>query len=200
MRHIRVLLALTALTAALAVGCSYSTTANLPRHIRTISVGVFGNSTYYLNLEGALTKHIMKEINLSPGYRVVNSGADAELSGEITGVRNVVTRYDANNQPQEMRVSITVRYSLYDNVTNEFLITRQVVRNTQSSTLAGEYTVDSGDGWTSAADAALAETAKLIVREIMVRKTQASFDDQIDDENANRRHSATATAPRANGQ
>ena len=182
MRRFRAFLALAALAVALAVGCSYTTTSNMPSHIHTISVGMFGNSTYYLNLEGTLTRELIKAINLSPGYRVVNDGADAELSGEIISVRNVVTQYDANNQPKEMRVSITVSYSLYDKVANEFLITRAVARNTQSSTLAGEYTVDSGDSWTSAADGALAETARLIVRQMMVRKTQTDFDAQIDDD------------------
>lgn len=193
MRRFRAFLALAALAAALAVGCSYTTTSNLPRHIHTISVGMFGNSTYYLNLEGPLTRELIKEINLSPGYRVVNDGADAELSGEIINVRNVVTQYDANNQPKEMRVSITIRYSLYDKVANEFLITRGTVHNTQSSTLAGEYVVDSGDSWTSAAEGALAESARLIVRQIMTRKTQANFDAQIDEQN-NRAETSAVSA------
>lgn len=194
MRRLRALVALAALAAALVAGCSYTTTSNLPRHIRTISVGMFGNTTYYLNLEGALTKELIKEINLSPGYRVVNGNADAELSGEIINVRNVVTQYDANNQPKEMRVSVTVRYSLYDNVANEFLITNATVYNTQSSTLAGEYVVDSGNSWTTAAEGALAETARLIVRQIMVRKTQANFDAQID-EGDNRPSTGAAYVP-----
>jgi len=82
----------------------------------------------------------------------------------------VVIQYDANNQPQEMQVSVTVRFSLYDKVKNEFIFTNKEVTSTQSSTLAGRYYVDSGDGWTSAADMAMAETAKLIVRNIMVMK------------------------------
>lgn len=183
MRRLRAFVALAALAAALVAGCSYTTTSYLPSHIHTISVGMFGNTTHYLNLEGTLTKELIRAVNLSPGYRVVNGNADAELSGEIINVRNVVTQYDANNQPKEMRVAITVRYSLYDNVANEFIVTNATVYNTQSSTLAGEYIVDSGNSWTSAAEGALAETARLIVRQIMVRKAQANFDAQIDAEN-----------------
>lgn len=193
MRRLRALVALAALAAALVAGCSYTTTSNLPSHIRTISVGMFGNTTHYLNLEGVLTKELIRAVNLTPGYQVVNGNADAELSGEIINVRNVVTQYDSNNQPKEMRVAISVRYSLYDNVANEFIIVNSTVRNTQSSTLAGEYVVDSGNSWTSAAEGALAETARLIVRQIMVRKTQANFDDQIDEEN-NRADSQAVSA------
>ena len=194
MRRLRALVALAALAAALVAGCSYTTTSNLPSHIRTISVGMFGNTTHYLNLEGVLTKELIRAVNLTPGYQVVNGNADAELSGEIINVRNVVTQYDANNQPKEMRVAITVRYSLYDNVANEFIIVNSTVRNTQSSTLAGEYVVDSGNSWTSAAEGALAETARLIVRQIMVRKTQANFDAQID-EGDNRPSTGAAYVP-----
>lgn len=163
-------LALAALVVSVIIGCSYSTHSRLPEHIKSISVGMFGNPTQYLHIEGKLTNALIKEIGVSPRYKVVNSNADAELSGEITQIRNVVLEYDANRQPKEMQVSVSVKFSLYDKVADEFLITNMEVQNTQSSTLVGRFSVDTGDGWNAAANAAMEEAAKLIVRRIMMLK------------------------------
>lgn len=151
-------------------GCNYTTKSNLPANIKTISVGVFGNSTNYLHLETTLTRDVIKEMNLSPHYKVVNKNADAELSGEIIEVRNIIIEYDAKNQPKNSQISISVRFSLYDKVNNEFIFANQVIHNTQSSTLAGRYNIDKGENWENASNLAIAEVANLLVRKIMTMK------------------------------
>ncbi|GHV18630.1 hypothetical protein AGMMS49959_00930 [Planctomycetales bacterium] len=161
------------LTLALVVvaGCAYSTQTRLPASIHSFSVGVFGNSTEYLSIEGRLTSNLIAEIGRSPRYTVVNDRADAELSGTIIEVRQTVLEYDANNQPRNMQTTIRARFSLFDRASNSFLIENREVSSSQSSTLAGRYYPASGDGGENAMDAALQELARVLVRSIMLTKT-----------------------------
>jgi len=52
-------LGITALAVLFVFGCSYTSRSRLPEHIHTVSVGVFGNSTSYIAIEGKLTSAII---------------------------------------------------------------------------------------------------------------------------------------------
>lgn len=150
-------------------GCAYTAQNRLPEGIKTIDVGVFKNSTFYTNLEAELTKSVIQKINLTPGVKVVNSGGDATLSGEIYQVRNVTTEYDGNDQPRTVQVTVSVRIQLYDNKSDHFIIENLELINTQNSSVAGRIHLDRSDNWASARSAALSELASLIVRSLNTR-------------------------------
>lgn len=148
------------------VGCAYTTKNTLPGHIKTLEVNTFDNSTYYNGLESILTRDVIRCINLTPGLKVVNSGGDATLSGEITKVQRITTAWDSNDQPTTQQITVTVRIQLYDNRSNEFVYSDMNLVNTQGSSNAGLLHVDDGQQWTSARNAALEELAKQIVRNL----------------------------------
>lgn len=155
------------LSAMVFVSCAYTTKSGLPENIKTIEVKVFGNTTYYNDIEAEFTKDMIGRINGSPGLKVVNSGGDAVLTGEIYEVKNVITEYDANDQPVNVSVSVTARFSLFDNDSGEFLYNGVQLSSSQGSSLAGKLNLDTGSSYSSARSAALQELSKLIVREMV---------------------------------
>lgn len=169
-RVMRKLLLMAGVIAGLVIaGCAYTAQNRLPEGIKTIDVGVFKNSTFYTNLESELTKSVIQKINLTPGVKVVNSGGDATLSGEIYQVRNVTTEYDGNDQPRTVQVTVSVRIQLYDNKNDHFIIENMELINTQNSSVAGRIHLDRSDNWAAARSAALSELASLIVRNLNTR-------------------------------
>ncbi len=148
-------------------GCAYTTKSELPGNIKTIEVTTFGNTTYYNNLEGALTREIIRAINLTPGLKVVNSGADAVLSGSIFKVSNTGLAYDSNYQPTQMSTVISANFSLYDNKEGYFAINNRVVASNYDSSTAGIYNESKNEVYDNAEDKSLAVLAQTIVRSMV---------------------------------
>ena len=149
------------------VGCAYTTQSELPENIKTIEVLTFGNSTYYNQLEGDLTREIIKAINLSPRFKVVNKDADAVLSGDIFSVTNTGLEYDKNYQPASMKTVISAKFSLYDNKEGYFVINKRSVASNKDSSTAGNFNSTKSGAYANANEHALAELAQTIVRSMV---------------------------------
>ena len=147
-------------------GCTYTTSSTLPENIKTIEVVTFGNTTYYNQLEGALTREIIKAINLTPGLKVVNKNADAILSGTIFKVDNAVTSYDVKYQPISLITVIRARYSLFDNKDGSFIYNDIEVNSNRDSSTAGTYDSSKNAVYNNPEQKALAELAQTIVRSL----------------------------------
>ena len=147
-------------------GCAYTTKSTLPENIKTIEVVTFGNTTYYNELEGDLTREIIKAINLTPGLKVVNKDADAILSGTITNVTNAVTIYDVKFQPVAMVTVITARYSLFDNKDGSFIYNNHTISSNTDSSKAGVYDSSKDPVYANPQKKALAELGQTIVRSV----------------------------------
>ncbi len=166
-KRLKIFLGIITLTVVTLIGgCAYTAGSGLPSHLKTIEVNTFGNSTYYNSLETLLTREVINEINVTPKLKVVNSGGDATLTGEIYKVRNVVTEYDSNNQPKTVYISVSAKFSLYDNVKHEFRFQDRNISSSQSSSTAGRLKIDQGESWATARNAAVMELAKTLMRQI----------------------------------
>ena len=166
MRSTILIITFFALTLTLA-SCAYTTQSALPENIKTIEVSTFGNTTYYNELEGTLTREIIKAINLSPRLKVVNKDADAILSGSIFKVTNTGSTFDSTYQPRTMSIIVSANFSLYDNSEGYFIINNRSVSSNRDSTTAGKYDVAKNEVYISAEEKSIAELAQVIVRSMV---------------------------------
>lgn len=103
-------------------GCGYNLGYTARGDISTVAVGIFSNKSYYRNIEIDITQAVVSEIEKTTPYRVsLSSEADTVLEGEIIGYRTAVLREDAQNEPIETEIILTVDARLTDGRTGEVL-------------------------------------------------------------------------------
>ena len=123
-----------ALALALSLGaCSadptlgYSAASTYAQNVRTVAVPIFGNDTYDYEAEIFLTEAIIKQIEQTTPWRVVDAGAaDTSLVGTIvrSDIRKTATRRGVG-YAQEQAIIITVDFEWRDNRTGEVLVSRR---------------------------------------------------------------------------
>src|SRR5262245_51231056 len=121
---------MTALLACLA-GCSsdptrgYSFTSTHPGSVRSVAVPIFDNQSFHKGIEVQLTEAIIKEIQRSTPWVVIqgSGGADTTLTGVITdtNLKNLTTS-SPTGLVQEMAVEMTVDFDWRDARTGTYLI------------------------------------------------------------------------------
>lgn len=119
-RHVGVVIAL------ITGGCEYTTEALYPENIRTVSVPIFNNRTFYHGVEFDLTEAVVKEIEVRTPYKVTQVGmADSELRGTITKIeQDRMSRRRPGGLPQEMELSLSVNFEWNDLRENKVLRSR----------------------------------------------------------------------------
>ncbi len=122
-------------------GCRTSTRSGLPDHIRTVEVHIFQNKTMYKGLEAEITRRIIDRINADARIRVVNSGGDAVITGEITKVGRSTIRETTTNEPGTVLITVEAEYSFYDQVDRRYLISDAKVHSTDTGMSSGLYEV-----------------------------------------------------------
>ncbi len=162
-RRMNTLLIVLALSLVI-VGCRYSAHGSLPEHIQTVRVPVFKCNKFYYGLESKLTRAVIEKLAKDPRVRVVKSGEDATIEGEITDVQKRVIRSDKNDRPDSIRLSITVMLTFKDNIQGKNILDKVVLRSSNSSSAAGVYDLDRGENRSSAETKALDELASEIAR------------------------------------
>lgn len=130
----RAFLALLSMGALLMLtGCSgdptlgYSAASTYDTKVRTIAVPIFDNETFDYHAEVLLTEAIIKEIQQTTPWRVVNQGsADTTLTGVISEsqIRRTASKRGIG-YAQEQAVELTVDFEWKDNRTGQALITRR---------------------------------------------------------------------------
>lgn len=121
------------LGAAFAAGCAsdpregYSFDKPFEGDQRTIAVEMFENTTFYHGLEVHLTDAVVKEIQRSTPWRVVNGpGADLALTGAISDVTlRKLSTAPVSGLSQQIAVAVTVDYDLRDNRTGQVALQRR---------------------------------------------------------------------------
>ncbi len=108
-------------------GCGYTHQALFPQDVRTVSVPIFQNHSFYQGLEFEVTEALMKQIERRTPYKVTSAhNADTILQGVITSVRQArLSRQRVGGVPQELEVRITVNYEWKDLRTGRMLRQRQ---------------------------------------------------------------------------
>jgi hypothetical protein len=85
------------------------------RHVHTIAVPTFANTTLVPRIEVMFTGTVIKQFQQDGTFKIVNAdSADAVLKGEITGVNRSPARSVRGNvlSTTEFTVAVTVKYTL----------------------------------------------------------------------------------------
>ena len=126
-----------------AVSCSsdptrgYSFSSTRPNAVHSVAVPMFDNRDFQHGLEIELTDAIIKEIQRTTPWVVVQAqncgGADTTLTGVITSssLRNLTTS-SRTGLVQEMAVEISVDFDWRDARTGKYLISRRDFRSLES--------------------------------------------------------------------
>ncbi len=121
---------------ALVAGCAsdptqgYSFGSTYDQSIQTVSVPVFGNSSFSRGLEIQLTDAIIKEIQATTPWRVVTGdgggGGQATLAGTITSTElDKLSTARTSGLAQEVAVRVSVDFDFKDNRTGRVLVSRR---------------------------------------------------------------------------
>jgi outer membrane lipopolysaccharide assembly protein LptE/RlpB len=102
---------------ALAAGCGYTLvgkTSTLPASIRVIRFQTLVNKTPRVGVEQRLSSEVARELASRGRFSVQaeTAGADADLTGEVTGFDLFAVSFDSNGRAKDYQVRITARMSL----------------------------------------------------------------------------------------
>ncbi|MHC4887582.1 MAG: LPS assembly lipoprotein LptE, partial [Planctomycetota bacterium] len=141
----------------------------LPQHIQTLRVGMFTTKTkvFYYGLESKLTRALSEKIAKDPRVQLVNENEDALVTGQIVSVDKSILRETKTDTPSMIRLTIKVRVSLKDQVEGEYIFRNITMRSSSSSSGAGVYDLDRGQGRSQAETQAIDELAAEITRRII---------------------------------
>lgn len=120
-------------------GCGYqqaASTANAPAgykwsslyrgDVKTVAIPIFGNRTYYREVEFGLTTAVAKQIEMRTPYKIVpRERADTVLEGEIVRVRARTLSEGAGAVPQEQLYNVSVNFVWRDLRTGAILVQRK---------------------------------------------------------------------------
>jgi hypothetical protein len=117
-RALALTLVVVAATGALA-GCGYALAGQgnfLPEYIRTIGVPTFTNQTAYFDIAQAATDKVRTEFIGRGKYKVLpeSTGADAVLTGVVTGISVVPAAVGAGQQASRYIITLTANIELRD--------------------------------------------------------------------------------------
>lgn len=99
--------------AVLVAGCGYTTSGNLPSHVKTVAIPMFKNLTQEPAIENVITAAVVNAFTSGGKLKVVTvDQADALLEGEITGynVESIAFDQGINAQVFRLRVGLNVQF------------------------------------------------------------------------------------------
>ena len=110
------------LGAVLLAGCGYSFRGNLPDHVKTVAVPVFGNKTPEPAIENFLTQAVVEAFATNGRLRVVTpENADAILEGEVVGYEIQTLAFDPRASIRQYRLVVTMNLKFRDVKRNALL-------------------------------------------------------------------------------
>ncbi|MEQ8785013.1 MAG: LptE family protein [Pirellulaceae bacterium] len=90
-------------------GYQLGTASMFPTEIRTVHVPVFQNDTFRRYLGEQLTEAVVKEIEATTPYKVVDAAnADSILSGRIVSMHKRILAQDPNSNPRDVETPLLV--------------------------------------------------------------------------------------------
>ncbi|MEW6742831.1 MAG: LptE family protein [Planctomycetota bacterium] len=126
-------------TLLLVCGCGYSQESLFPESRRFVAVDIFGNDTFYRELEFPLTAQVVHELQSRAGISVVDAEhADVVLKGRITRVEQKVLSEDERDRPREVGATTEVQVVLVDRATGRVIKTAIVSDRAEYVTARGE--------------------------------------------------------------
>ena len=150
--------------------CGYSTHSLMPAGVDLVAVDVFGNDTFYREIEFQLTRELTTEINHRPALKVARRrNADAVLTGRIVSVGRPTLVETRNNLVSEQAVIVTAAVELRS------LQTDKVLASFLKANRA-EFVVERGESLQTAFDEALRDLAEDIINELERQSYQGELD------------------------
>jgi hypothetical protein len=147
-RRVRRVLGLAVATLLLA-GCGYSTSGNLPDHIKTVAVPIFRNRTLEPGVETAITSGVVNAFSSGGRVRVVPlAEADAILEGEVVGYSLDGLAFDRNANVRAYRLRVVLNVEFRDVRRSALLWRQEGLQETSDFQVAGSVsdTVARGQG------------------------------------------------------
>jgi hypothetical protein len=105
----------------------YSFASTYPEGVKTVTVPVFDNRTFYPGLEVQLTEAIVKQLQASSGLKVTSAAhADSRLTGSITGAELRRQTLDkTTGLVQEQAFQLTIDFEWRDARSGKLLTARK---------------------------------------------------------------------------
>jgi len=124
-------------------GCGYSLAGRgsaLPTHIKNIGIPLFTNATSVFDVEQTMTQKVRLEFIGRGRYKVTpdDTGADAVLKGEITGISIRPTAFTDEQQASRYEITVTVKVEFRD------VVNDKVLYENPAQTFKEEYEVTTG--------------------------------------------------------
>jgi outer membrane lipopolysaccharide assembly protein LptE/RlpB len=144
-------------------GCGYSLAGRgsaLPPYIRTIGVPLVTNATTVFDVEQTLTQRVRLEFIGRGRYKVVpdDTGVDAVLKGDITGISIRPTAFDSNQQASRYEITVIVKVEFRD------LTTNKVLYENPAQTFKEEYEVTTAQSSNPSPEAFLGQNSNALER------------------------------------
>ena len=118
----RTMLSILALMLLLSSGCWYYSFTDKPYpNIETVQIEYIENNTTEFDLADIITQDMIDEIDKSGIVKVISSNADAVISGSVTKYERTIHTYTEDEQPEEYRITISVRLKFYDSMSEKLL-------------------------------------------------------------------------------
>lgn len=133
------------LAAAMQAACGYTLAGRgnfLPSYIRVIGIPVFANHTSVYDIEQQFTQRVRSEFVGRGRYQVtpVAEGADAVLSGTVSGLSLEPSGFDQNNQATRYTVRVQLKVEFRDVKANK------LIWENPSLEIVDEYDLTTGTG------------------------------------------------------
>ncbi|MBN1781392.1 hypothetical protein JW948_09725 [bacterium] len=103
------------LLAAFRCGVYSFSGSTLPPHIKTVGIPIFEDHTAEFGIDQKITDLLIDAIRDDNTLKIADPDrADALLHGVITGIRDPVGQYDANEEASDFRVYISITVTFED--------------------------------------------------------------------------------------
>lgn len=138
-----------ALVTGLLAGCGYSTSGNLPDHIKTVAVPIFKNRTLEPGVDSAITSGVVNAFSSGGRVRVVPvEQADAILEGEVVGYSLEGLAFDTRANVRAYRLRLVLNVEFRDVRRSGLLWRQEGLQETSDFQVAGSVsdTVARGQG------------------------------------------------------
>lgn len=120
-------------------GCGYSTGSLVPPEHRRVALPLFGNETFYRDLEVELTRQVARELASRPGFFIVPpEEADIVLAGTILDFQPRVLAEDDRDRTRESSATTQVRMEVRNARTGRVQASYVVTDRAEFNLLRGE--------------------------------------------------------------
>ncbi len=140
--------------------CGYSTGSMMPSGVDRVAVDVFGNDTYYREIEFQLTRELTSELRQRAPLKITRRrNADAVLTGRIINVTRPTLVETTGNLVSEQAVIVQAQVELRRLSDDKILASFKIANR-------AEFVVERGESLQTAFDESLRDLAEDIVNQL----------------------------------